>query len=151
MSKKQENLFTNPALITISIITGLLLLWYKVTTAPMEKLLILFIMFTVIFPMSAGIMNILVMSAIPKSKGSNYSNKSTKRRTTIQKKQVNTYDKRVNPNYTALRETVIAFARNGQLRQNDLDSLTDFVDCKLNERGVDDSKTYQNSKHSFYS
>ena len=68
MAKKKQTI--NKSLFIIPIICIPLLIWYATTNSVFEKIFIVFILFSTILPLSCGLMNVMIYSAIPSKKGS---------------------------------------------------------------------------------
>ena len=147
MMKKQK---VNKTLYIIPIISGILLIWYYCTNSVMEKLLILFTIFTIILPASLQMTAFVITSSIPKKKGSN-SKKYKARNTPIKTSNACTYKKINNLAYETLRQNIILKNKLGQLDEHDFEIMVNEVDTILNRYCVDYSRTkFQNIEHELY-
>lgn len=156
---KPKNNYMTPVII-IACITLPLVIWYQVTNSVMEKLLILFTFFTVVAPLSLGIVNICINMMIKPKKMIN-----NKPNVTIGKMQVkpntentqnifnnikgvtnnnnytNSYTNtkkggKVNPSeyYPIVRNALIVYFKEGILTREDILLFKDHLNSRLGNR-----------------
>ena len=150
-----------PMIISIS-----LLFWYRLTDNAFEKLLIIFILATVIIPLFLGILNILLCNAVynPNSKSKNKSrsvNNSTLKSNSLKTKAYTKSSStrapvtkgKVNPSrlYPRLRNLIIKSIQNQMLDRNDVLELKNQIDNLLGDhKKVYDGFTFENDLHEIY-
>lgn len=153
MAKKKQTI--NKSLFITPIISAMLLIWYYLTNSVFEKIFIIFILFSTVLPLSLGMMNIMIYSAIPSKKGSNKKRNIPKERSAeyicrqLDKKKTARKPKvKPNPYYLELRSSIINLSRKGQLTDYIIKNLKSEIDLLV----LEDYSNFRfnNVKHEIY-
>lgn len=137
MANKKQSI--NKSLFIIPAICIPLLIWYAITNSVFEKIFIIFILFSLVAPLSLGMMNIMVYSAIPSKKGSSKKKEYIPKERSAEYicKQVNKKQPKKttskpkaepNPYYLTLRSSIIKLSRQGKLTNYIADNLKLEID-----------------------
>lgn len=146
MAKKKQTV--NKSLFIVPIICVILLVWYATTNSVFEKIFIIFILFSTVFPLTCGLMNIMIYSSIPSSKGSNKKKKQyiPKERSAEyickqwdNNKKSSKAEPKVSPYYSELRRSIINISNEGKMTDYILMNLRPEINALI-------SKDYSNLK-----
>lgn len=130
MAKKKQTI--NKSLFIVPMMCVPLLIWYKTTNSPFEKIFIIFILFSIVIPLSLGMMNIMIYSAIPSKKGSSKKKKYVpKNRNAEYICRMSNKDKtktKPSPYYLELRSSIINLSKQGKLNEYITKNLNSEID-----------------------
>lgn len=137
MAKKKQTV--NKSLFIVPTICIPLLIWYAITKSAFEKIFIIFILFSLVAPLSLGMMNIMIYSAIPSKKGSGKKKKYIPKERNAEyickqvnkkqpRKKSNKQKEESNPYYLMLRSSIIKLSRQGKLTDYIIENLKLEID-----------------------